>query len=918
MSDGITLQVNGREQKIRFDLRTTLLDALREQLRLTGTKKGCDHGQCGACTVLVDGDRQLSCLLLAARVTGRQITTIEGLREPDGSLHPLQESFIERDAFQCGYCTPGQIMSGIACVAEGHAGSRREIQEFMSGNLCRCAAYPHIVSAIGDYRGRREDTGAGLAVAAEPCSSGSASSAGAIGRDEPRVDGVLKVTGTATYAAEWDVQDVVYGAVVDSAVARGVITAIDDKAARAAPGVIDVLTHFNAPRLAAYPTAGAGFQLTGDGGLGEARQPMQDNRVHYAGQSVAVVVADTLENARHAAELVQISYRADSPEADMSTAGDVTRPELFAGAEPLQRGGSEVPECIETAPVKFRAGYSTPVHHHNPIELLATIAEWSYDGDDDRLVIHDTTRAVDMLRDVCASSFGLPAGNVTVISKFIGGAFGSKAWSYHNPLLAAMAARRTGRAVKVEWRRQQVYAVGGHRPATDQTISIGATADGHVLALQHDARTHTARVSGYTENSARMTCMMYDIAQLGYSNELAHLDLPAPSVMRGPGFLVSGWALESALDELAVQLGVDPIELRLANYAAAHPESGLPFSSKHLDACYRRGAELFGWNDWPRVPGSHRDGHLSVGVGMASSMHPADRQTASARATIFADGTALVRSATHELGNGAYTAFRQIAADGLSLPLGAVRFDLGDTAFPPAQPTHGSITTATVGPAVLEASRRAVRALIDLAVRDDQSPLYGNAHGDVEACDGQLRLRARPRVAESYQTVLAGASFAPGDEQKKFAFYSFGAVFAEVRVDDELGVVRVNRLCGVYDVGRLINPRTARSQLMGGMLFGLGASLMEEGLFDPNTGHPVVRNLADYHFPGCGDTPGITLETLGIPDVHVGELGAHGVGEMGGNGVPAAIANAVFNATGRRVRKLPLTPDRVLAARREP
>lgn len=747
----------------------------------------------------------------------------------------------------------------------------------------------------------------------------------AVGRDLPRVDGRAKVTGAATYAAEWPVEGLVHGAVVDSAVARGAIRSIDAAEALASPGVLAVVTHENAPRLADYPETGAGFPLTGEGGLGEVRQPLQSPTVHYGAQSVAVVVAETAEQARHAATLVRVTYDVEAPELDMDGADRTTRPDAFSGGEPLQLGGASIDAALQNAPVRLEREYANPVHHHNPIEILASIARWERRDSVDHLLLYDTTRSVDMLRDAVCNAFRMELDQVHVVSKFIGGAFGSKAWTFHNPLLVALAAKVVDRPLRLEWRRQQVFSVGGHRPAQRHVMRIGAEPDGRLLALHHWTRQHSSMVSGYTEYGSRMTKMMYAVPELGYVNELAHLNLPSPSVMRGPGFLTGGWALESSLDELAHELCVDPIDLRLRNYADVDPDSGLPFSSKHLRECYRRGAARFGWEGRPAVPGSRRVGNELIGYGMSSAMHPAAQQKAAAEVTIHHDGTASARSATHELGNGAYTVFRQIAADGVALPVKRVTFDLGDTHFPMAPPTHGSLTTATVGAAVLDAAGDALARLKTLARKDAASPLHGISADRVAASGGRLHLVASPDVSEDYASILrrAGligvtgtAEVGPGLERRRYAFYSFGAVFAEVRVDADTGVARVTRLCGAYDCGRLINPRTARSQLMGGMIFGLGAALTEETSFDPANGLPVVRNLADYHVPTFADAPEITIEVLNVPDPHLGALGAHGVGELGTNGVPAAIGNAIFNATGRRLRSLPYTPDKVLEALR--
>ena len=747
----------------------------------------------------------------------------------------------------------------------------------------------------------------------------------AIGRDTPRADGRAKVTGTATYAAEWPVEGLVHGAVVDSAVASGTIRSINACAALAAPGVLAVVTHENAPRLADYPKTGAGFPLQGEGGLGEVRQPLQQPTIFYGAQSIAVVVAETAEQARHAATLVTVEYDAEPPEVNIDRASRTTRPAEFSGGEPLQRGGVSVDEAFEESPVRLEREYENPVHHHNPIEILASIACWEKRDGIEHLMLYDTTRSVDMLRDVFCHSFDLKPEQVRIVSKFIGGAFGSKAWTFHNPLLVALAAKVVGRPLRLEWRRQQVCSIGGHRPAQRHRLRIGAEPDGRMRALHHWTRQHGSMISGYTEYGSRMTKMMYAVPELGYTNELAHLNLPSPSVMRGPGFLTGGWALESALDELACELGIDPIELRMRNHADVDPDSGLPFSNKHLSDCYARGAERFGWVKRDATPGTRRVGRDLVGYGMSSAMHPAAQQEAAAEVTIHADGTATARSATHELGNGSYTVFRQIAADGVALPIERVTFDLGDTSFPMAPPTHGSLTIATVGPAVLDAAADALAKLKALACKDDTSPLFGIVPERIEAAAGRLHLADDPAAGEAYAAILrrAGqdsvtgrAQVKSGLERMRYSFYSFGAVFAEVRVDAETGVVRVARLCGVYDCGRLVNPRTARSQLMGGMIFGLGAALTEETRFDPVNGLPVVRNLADYHVPTCADAPEITIEVLNIPDPHIGQLGAHGVGEMGTNGVPPAIGNAIFNATGVRLRSLPYTPDKLMEAHR--
>ena len=747
----------------------------------------------------------------------------------------------------------------------------------------------------------------------------------ATGKPLDRVDGRLKVTGAARFTAEWDVPNLAYGAVASSAIAHGAVRSIDVSAARKAPGVLAVLTHENAPRLQPIPEKIGETQFRGEGGVTETLQPLQTAAIEYAGQPLAVVVADTHEQARYAATLVRVAYEERPPQLAMATASRKTLPEMFLGnsKEKLQVTIGAPKSALAAAPVKVERVYESAITHHNPIEQLATVARWEKRGGADFLTLYDTTRGIEVLQEVMATSLGLPKESVHVICPFIGGAFGSKGWLYAPPLLTAMAARAVGRPVKIEWRRQDMFAVAGQRAATRQTLALGATRAGKITALQHDTQTHSSLSSGFTEPCARLTRMMYAVPNIGFTHQLSHLHLPSPCPMRGPGETVGSWALECAMDELATELNIDPVELRLRNYADQNPETGKPWSSKNLRQCYARGKELIGWDQRNPRPRSMREGTQLVGYGMASTMYPAGRGEAQARATIFADGRALVQSATHELGNGAYTIFRQISADALSLPIERVRFELGDSALPSAPTTGGSVTTATVGPAAQAAARAALAALKNLAVRDPESPLFGATAAAIDAREGRLVLKANPAEGEEYGAILRRAKLPsiiatggakPGEEKEKYSFYSFGAVFAQVRVDEASGSIRVARLCAVYDAGRLMNPKTAHSQIIGGMAMGVGATLMEATHYDPRNGRAVVRNLADYHVPSCADTPDMTVEWLNIPDPYISELGARGIGEIGCVGTPAAITNAVFHATGRRLRSLPLTPDKLMGA----
>jgi xanthine dehydrogenase YagR molybdenum-binding subunit len=747
----------------------------------------------------------------------------------------------------------------------------------------------------------------------------------AIGQPLDRVDGRLKVMGGARYTAEWDLPGLAYGALATSAIARGKVRALDVKAAQQAPGVLAVLTYLNAPRLQPMPDKVGNSLFRGEGGITETLQPLQDATIAYAGQPLAVVVADTHEHARYAASLVRITYDETAPELNSATASRQTLPETFTGSkeEPLQVTVGDPKAALATAPVKLERVYESAITHHNPIEQLATIARWEKRNGADYLTVYDTTRGVDTLQEVIATSLSLPKESVHIICPFIGGAFGSKGWLYAPALLTAMAARVVGRPVKIELRRQDMFSTAGQRGATRQTLSLGATRDGKLTSLQHDTQAQTSMVSGYTEPCARVSRMMYAVPNLGFAHHLSHLNLPSPCPMRGPGETVGGWALECAIDELATELNLDPVELRLRNYADKNPETNKPFSSKHLRECYARGQELIGWAARNPKPRSMREGNSLIGYGMATTMYPAARREASARATIFADGRALVQSATHELGNGAYTIFRQVSADALALPVDNVRFELGDSALPKAPTTGGSSTTASVGPAATAAGQAVLSALKKVAARDAKSPLFGAAEDAIEARDGRLVRKANAAQGETYAAILKRAKLPsisaegqakPGEEREQFSFYSFGAVFAKVRVDEASGSIRVAQLCAVYDVGRLMNPQTARSQFIGGMAMGLGATLMEATHYDARNGRAVVRNLADYHVPSMADTPDILVEALNIPDPHISAQGARGIGEIGCVGTPAAITNAVFHATGQRLRSLPLTPDKLLKA----
>ncbi len=712
-------------------------------------------------------------------------------------------------------------------------------------------------------------------------------SATVIGRPLTRVDGPLKVTGRATFAAEFQRPKLAYGALIQSSIANGRVAKIDLSTAKSAPGVIGILTRENAPRFKPYPD-----NLTKNGAPGESRVPLQDDNVYWVGQHLGIVVAETFEQATHAASLVRVQYEEKPPLISLRAANPI-QPEKFIGREKLQAKRGDVNRALASATHKIDIVYSTPIENHNPIETTSTTAEWETS---DRVLIHESTRGVKQLQKVVANAFGLPPENVRIVCKFIGGAFGSKAFQWSHTLLAAAAAQLVQRPVKLTFARLQMFDSAGQRAFTEQRFSLGADKTGKLVALRHATTTHCSPVSEYTEPCGNMSRMLYSCPNVEVSHQLVRLNLTTPCPMRAPGEAPGVFALECALDELAHKADLDPVEFRLRNYADRNEYENKPWSSKKLRECYERGAQKFGWSKRNRKPGSMRapDGS-QIGFGMATAIYPGGQQKAGATAMLNKDGTVVIRSATHEIGTGTYTAMSQFAADTLGIPIERIRFELGDSQFPEAPNNGGSWLTSSVAPAVMGVCRELQKKVADLAAGwpNDSTQLADLfAHASQEQI--QAEFNSEPNK----------------EEREKFSFFSYGAVFVEVHVD-LLGQVRVKRAVGVYDMGRMINPRLARSQIMGGMLFGFSMALMEATIPDEKTGRIVNSNLADYHIAVHADTPEFDIDFINEPDPHMPDLGARGIGEIGIVGAPAAVANAVFNATGKRVRDLPITPDKL-------
>ncbi|MCP9952691.1 xanthine dehydrogenase family protein molybdopterin-binding subunit [Actinomadura madurae] len=729
----------------------------------------------------------------------------------------------------------------------------------------------------------------------------------AVGRADKRVEGRLKVTGRATYAADHGpdhgIDGVAYAVMVDSSIGRGRITAIDTAAAEAEAGVLSVLSHRNAPTLPYEDNTDGSYNPPG-----VRLRVFQDDQVRFFGQPVAVVVARSLEIAQHAAHLIDVTYEAEQPSTDLSTA-PADEPSTYA------RGEAEA--ALESAPIQLDLTYNMARNHHNPMEPHATIARWERG----RLTVMDKTQWVgDGTQLELATVFGIPRTDVRVISPYVGGAFGSALRCWPHVTVAALAARETGRPVKLVMARRQLYFGTGFRPAYEYRLRLGAQRDGRLTATIHDIRAETSSYETFTEAVMTPGRVLYSTPNVQQAYRTVPLDVNTPTYMRGPGYVSAVHILETAMDEVAHRLGIDPIELRRRNEPDADPSSELPFSTRRLQECYTVGAREFGWNDRNPEPGSTQAGDWLVGTGMAAAVYNTARATARASIRLNVDGTALVQAATSDMGPGTYTSMTQVAADELGLSTDEVTFHLGDSDMPVTPPHGASTTMASVGSAVHDGARRVRRSAIELAVNDPASPLHGADPGDVVATRGRLHLQSDPRRNDSYRALLARngrarleatGRFAPPTEETRSA-YTYGAVFAEVGVDQSLGMIRIRRMLGVYDAGRIINPRLAHSQAIGGMVGGIGTALLEHTATDHRDGRITNANLADYLVPVNADVRDLNAIFLEGRDDYADPISVKGLGEVVQIGIAPAIANAVFHATGRRIRELPITIETML------
>jgi xanthine dehydrogenase YagR molybdenum-binding subunit len=726
-----------------------------------------------------------------------------------------------------------------------------------------------------------------------------------LGKPLDRVDGMLKVTGQARYAGEFPEQGLLHGSVVSSTIARGRALSIDTSKALAVPGVVAVIDHTNRPPIASYDKN----YEDADAAEGSPFRPFYNDRVLYSGQPLALVVADTLELARHAGSLVHIEYEVDSHQTNLQSVKDEAH---TAPAEtPKPRGNFQA--GFASAPVSIDAQYSTPNEHHNPMEPHASTVMYQADGS---LEIHDKTQGPQNCQDYLHKVFGLEKEKIRILAAFVGGAFGSGLRPQYQLPLAVMAALKLKRSVRLTLTRQQMFTFG-YRPSTLQRLRLGATNDGKLSAIGHDVIGQTSRFEDFTEHVVEWSGMLYqcDNVQLGY--KLAPLDVYTPLDMRAPGATSGMVGLECALDELAVALNMDPVQLRVVNFAERNGNEDKPYSSKELKACYEQGAERFGWNKRNPEPRSMRSGRQLVGWGMAGGVWEAMQMPASAKASIDANGKLTVSSATTDIGTGTYTVMTQIAADAAGVMPDDVTFVLGDSSLPTAPLQGGSFTVSSVGTAVQQACN-ALRAKLLDAVRMAHPEYAVVDMEEVGFGDGYLHIRDQ-RFAlgdivrdSSHEVLEVQIDSKPDEKREAYSTATHSAVFVEVHVDEDLGNIRVNRVVSAIAGGRVVNPKTAGSQILGGVVWGISQALQEESHTDHNLGRVMNHSLAEYHIPVNADIGEIDVIFVEENDSIVNDLGSKGVGEIGIVGVASAIANAVYHATGKRVREFPITLDKVL------
>jgi xanthine dehydrogenase YagR molybdenum-binding subunit len=695
-----------------------------------------------------------------------------------------------------------------------------------------------------------------------------------------RIDGRMKVTGKAKYSAEYNTKGLVYGVLAGSTITSGSIKAIDTKAAERAPGVITVITYLNAPKIPGYQSATP--QAKG------ALKIFYDEKIYFNGQPVALVIADTFERAQFAATLVNVTFTTTPHQTSLK---DTMVNEVVPHKPNLYLRGTE--DAYKTAPIKIEQEYLIPTNVHNPMELHAIIANWDAD---DKVSVYTKSQGVISSQHSIAQAFGLKQENVHVISPFVGGAFGAALRTWPHEIAAVMAARIVKKPVKLVLSRLDMFTSVGYRPHAWQKIGIGATADGKLVGISHEAIGQTSVYEDFTEGVVNITQLMYACPNISTKYRIVSLNVNTPTPMRGPGEATGAVALECAMDELAYELNIDPIEFRKINYAETDPQSGKPYSSKYLNDAYQMGADAIGWRNRNLKPAMIKENGWLVGYGMGAGMFGAYRSSATVVARMLANGTVDIETAVTDIGPGTGTAMTIIASEVMGMPSDQINFKLGDSAMPPSPTQGGSSVTSTVGSAVNDACVQLKEKLKELA---------GNVEGGSTGYAQLLQAHNLPQVEV---TVTSKGN----PEMSKYAGYSWSVHFMKVLVHPTTGVVKIDKAVSVADCGHVVSPKTARSQIIGGSIMGSGMGLMEEALIDHRYGRLVNNNFADYHVPVQADIPQIEALFVNKPDPYLNPMGAKGMGEIATVGVAAAIANAVFNATGKRVRDLPITPDKLV------
>jgi xanthine dehydrogenase YagR molybdenum-binding subunit len=705
-----------------------------------------------------------------------------------------------------------------------------------------------------------------------------------IGDPLNRVDGRLKVTGGSKYSGEYKVPGLTYGVLVPATITNGTVTAMDIRAAQRAPGVLAVITPFNAPKVPGYQPDAAkpvkGLKL------------FNDTQIHFNGQPIALVVAETFERATYAASLVKATYQAQPFETDFHKNMDKGVVPDGGKYKDYVRGQAD---AYKNAPVIIEQDYMLPSEMHNPMELHVTTAFW--DGDD-KVTLYTKSQGVIGSQRAIANAFGLDPANVQINSRFVGGAFGSSLRTWPHEVAAVQAAKLLRRPVKLTLTREQMFTLVGYRPLTIQKIGLGATTDGKLIGITHESHSQTAVYEEFTESAVSVSRFLYNSPNANTRYRVVPLHVGVPAPMRGPGEATGSFALESALDELSYALKMDPIELRLKNYSDMDLERNLPWSSKYLKECYQQGSERIGWDQRAAEPGTRTDGEWLVGYGIGCGAFGAYRNRASAKIKLLPDGTVNIQSATSDIGPGTATSMVLIAADTLGLPADKITFELGNSSFPVAPTQGGSQTVSSVGSAVHDAC---------VALRQKLNALAGLPADSTAAIDYSTILQQHnlPMLELTQESQAQ-------ENAKKYSMYSFSAHFAQVYVHPLTGQVKVKKLVAVVDGGKIVNHKTAGSQMIGGAVGGIGMVLTEEAVFDDRYGRYVNGNFADYHVPVNADIPDIEAVFIDKPDPVINPVGTKGLGEISLIGVAAAVANAVYNATGKRIRELPITPDKLI------